>query len=112
LATREIQSRAAESEYGDLKGRLDRVAARATDLKMLLDKVSALKGLPVSQDVVVVGATSQNGPGAARRGAFLKPVVGTIIITSNQEIPGPGVTFETAPAAQVVAPCDAKVLFS
>ena len=113
LATKEIQSRAAANEYGDLKTRLDTIAAKATDLKMLLDKVSALRGQPESSDLVATGAGEQQGlPRAARRGAFLKPVVGTILVRPEQDIPGPGVTFETGLGAEVIAPGDAKVLFS
>jgi septal ring factor EnvC (AmiA/AmiB activator) len=113
LAIKEIQSRAAANEYGDLKARLDRIAAKATDLKMLLDKVSALRNQPESQDLVASGAAEQQGLSrTARQGAFLKPVVGTILGRSAQDIPGPGVTFETGPGAEVVAPADAKVLFS
>jgi septal ring factor EnvC (AmiA/AmiB activator) len=113
LATKEIQSRAAANEYGDLKTRLDTIAAKATDLKMLLDKVSALRHQPESKDLVAGGAAEQQAlPRAARRGAFLQPVVGTILAGSGQDIPGPGVTFATGPGAEVVAPGDATVLFS
>jgi septal ring factor EnvC (AmiA/AmiB activator) len=113
LATKEIQSRAAANEYGDLKVRLDAIAVKATDLKMLLDKVSALRSQPESQDLVGTGAVVQHGlPRAARRGAFLTPVVGTILVAPAQDSLGPGVTFQTGPGAQVVAPGDAKVLFS
>src|SRR5262249_54744109 len=113
LATKEIQSRAAANEYGDLKTRLDTIAAKATDLKMLLDKVSAPRNQPESQDLVAGAALVQQGlPQAARRGAFLRPVVGTILVGPAQDIPGPGVTFATGPGAEVVAPGDAKVLFS
>jgi septal ring factor EnvC (AmiA/AmiB activator) len=113
LATKEIQSRAAANEYGDLKTRLDTIAAKATDLKMLLDKVSALRGQPESQDLIATGAAEQHGlPRSARRGAFLTPVVGTIVAAQAQDSLGPGATFETGPGAQVVAPADAKVLFS
>ena len=113
LAIKEIQSRAAANEYGDLKARLDIIAAKATDLKMLLDKVSTLRTQPESTDLEASGADGQQGLSpAARRGAFLKPVVGAVLSAAAQEIPGPGVTFETAPGAEVVAPADAKVLFS
>src|SRR5262249_33430214 len=111
LATKEIESRAAANEYGDLKVRLDTIAAKATDLKVLLDKVSTLRGQPESQDLIAIDANAQHGF-AARRGAFLKPVVGAILAAQKQDIPGPGVTFATDPGAQVVAPGDAKVLFA
>jgi septal ring factor EnvC (AmiA/AmiB activator) len=113
LAIREIQSRAAANEYGDLRLRLDAIAAKATDLKMLLDKVSALRNQPESQDLIETGAAGQHGlPRSARRGAFLTPVVGAILAAPAQDSLGPGVTFEAGPGAQVVAPADAKVLFS
>ena len=113
LAIKEIQSRAAANEYGDLKGRLDTIAAKATDLKMLLDKVSALRSQPESEDLVAGGAEEpQPLARTARQGAFLKPVVGTVLARSQQDIPGPGMMFETGPGAEVVAPADARVLFS
>ena len=113
LAIKEIQSRAAESEYGELRARLDGIAAKATDLKMLLDKVSTLRREPESQDLAATGALEPQGVAhTARRGALLRPVVGSLLVQSAQDIPGPGVTFETGPGAEVVAPADAKVLFS
>ena len=107
LASREVQSEAAESAYGDLKKRLDQVAARATDLKTLLARVSALRTAPSSQDVTVVTVSSAH----AGHEALVKPVIGTILPHAG-DMGGPGLSFGTAPLAQVVAPADAKVLFS
>jgi septal ring factor EnvC (AmiA/AmiB activator) len=106
LAIREAQSAAAASTYGDLRTRLDLIATRATDLRMLLQKVSDLRSQPQSEAPLV-----GRRPGQGRE-LFLKPVVGPVVPPAEAEAGAPGVTFATAPAAQVVSPADAKVLFS
>ena len=106
LAIKEAQSAAAASTYGGLKTRLDVVAGRATDLKMLMEKVSALRDQPQSLAPLVAAQ-----PGRVRR-LFLKPVVGTVVAAADAEAGAPGITFATEAGAQVVSPADAKVLFS
>lgn len=108
LAIKQIQSRDAASEYAELATQLTGIAARANTLKTLLDKVSALRAQPVSQDVVVVGAESRNSGG---RAAFLKPVVGNVVNAQAAGM-GPGLTIDAMSGAQVISPTDGKVLFS
>ena len=73
---------------------------------MLLQKVSDLRSQPQSEAPLV-----GRRPGQGRE-LFLKPVVGPVVPPAEAEAGAPGVTFATAPAAQVVSPADAKVLFS
>ena len=108
LATKEIAARAAEDEYAELRERLDAIAARAGDLVSLLSRVAVLRALPAPQDVVVV--TTQKRPGNARKGTFLKPVMGDPL--SGRTPGSPGITFATESGAEVVSPADGKVLFS
>jgi septal ring factor EnvC (AmiA/AmiB activator) len=111
LASKEIEARAAASDYDELKGRLDTIAARATNLAMLLEKVAALRSQPAPQDLVVVGAES-GVRGTMRHGSLLVPVVGSVVTARDAQGPGPGMTFATAGGAEVVSPADGKVLFS
>ena len=108
LATKEIAARAAEGEYGELRTRLDAIAARAGDLQSLLTRVAVLRAQPAPQDLVVV--TPKKGPQNGRKGSFLKPVVGEL--TASQVEGSPGITFATEAGAEVVSPADGKVLFS
>ncbi len=111
LASKEIAARAAEGEYGELKGRLDVIAARATDLQMLLEKVAALRARPAPEGLVIV--TAQNRPPPApRRGSLLLPVIGNVVSDRDAQGTGPGLVFAAVAGAEVISPADGKVLFS
>jgi septal ring factor EnvC (AmiA/AmiB activator) len=112
LASKVIAAEAAESQYSDLKAKLDAIASHAGDLESLLTKVAALKGQPMSQGVVVITAAQTQRAQAPRRGALFRPVVGSVLSPQQGINPGPGMMFETAPGAAVVSPGDGKVLFS
>ncbi len=113
LAIKQNDARAAEAAYGDLKAKLEAIASHAADLETLLSKVAALRGGPAQQSVVVVTAQSSGNVKALTRGSLLKPVVGYVVVPSSpSDSLGPGVTLETAPGAQVIAPADGKVLFA
>ncbi|HEY0105212.1 MAG TPA: peptidoglycan DD-metalloendopeptidase family protein, partial [Rhizomicrobium sp.] len=109
LAIKSREAAGADLAYGALKSRLAGFAAQAADLQALLAKVAALRREPAEQTVVVV--TAQNAGAAAARSALLQPVVGTLLPASGSG-KGPGVSFATAPGAQVVAPADCEVLFA
>ena len=49
---------------------------------------------------------------SSSHGSLVTPVVGTTEGANPSEFGGPGMTFLTGPGAEVVAPSDAKVLFS
>lgn len=112
LATKQLEAANAEATYGALKNRLDTIALQAADLKTLLAKVAALRSRPAEQSVVLV--TAQNAVSGASRAhaTLLMPVVGTLRRARVDAGHTPGVTFLTAPGAQVVAPADCEVLFA
>jgi septal ring factor EnvC (AmiA/AmiB activator) len=112
LATKRTQAAMAAATYGTLKAKLDGIAAQAGSLEALLARVAALRTRPAQQSVIMV--TAQNaGSGAANSHGMLRlPVVGTLRQASEGTGHGPGVTFLTAPGAQVVAPADCEVLFA
>jgi septal ring factor EnvC (AmiA/AmiB activator) len=113
LAIKQSDARVAEATYGDLKAKLAAIASHAADLQTLLSKVAALRGEPAQQSVVVVTAQSSAAVKPLTRGSLLKPVVGYVVVpTSPSDSLGPGVTLETAPGAEVIAPADGKVLFA
>ena len=115
LAMKELEADAAASRYGDLKSNLDVAASHAADLAALLAKVAQLRAQPSQQAIVVV--TAQNGPGAGflGRASLRRPVVGKQVPGGMEGVGGssaPGLTFATAPGAQVIAPADGQVLFA
>jgi murein hydrolase activator len=112
LATKQREASNAEATYGTLKGRLDAIARQAADLKTLLSKVAALRSHPADQNVVLVTAQNLGSGTAHGRGTLLLPVVGTPHLSGMDAGHAPGVTFVTAPGAQVVAPADCEVLFA
>jgi septal ring factor EnvC (AmiA/AmiB activator) len=109
LAIKELQAQQAQSQYGDLQAKLDAVAGQASDLEALLAKVAALRKGPAANGVVVVAARQAGDLPGLERGALRPPVIGRPESPSEA---GPGLTFVTAPGAQVVAPSDANVLFA
>ena len=112
LATKQAEASTAEAAYGALKSRLDSIALQAADLKTLLAKVAALRSRPAGQNVVLVTAQNARAGMSRARGTLLLPVVGTPRVSGANAGHAPGVTFVTAPGAQVVAPADCEVLFA
>jgi septal ring factor EnvC (AmiA/AmiB activator) len=112
LATKQRQAASAEVTYGALKSRLDAIASQAADLKTLLAKVADLRSRPAEQSVVLVTARNAVSGALRARGTLLLPVVGTPRPAGTNAGHTPGVTFVTAPGAQVVAPADCEVLFA
>jgi len=112
LATKQAQAASAAATYGDLKAKLDTIAAQAGNLETLLARVAALRNRPAQQSVVVVTAQNAGSATGHARGTLLLPVVGTLRSASPANSHGPGITFVTSPGAQVVAPADCEVLFA
>lgn len=111
LAMKRLEADAAASRYGDLKKRLDMIALRAVNLQALLQKVAQLRSEPLTRGVVTV-ATGR--PGRGKLG-LLKPVVGAPVAGGLEGMGGnaaPGLTYATAPGAQVISPADGQVLFA
>jgi septal ring factor EnvC (AmiA/AmiB activator) len=116
LAMKRLEADAAAERYGDLKQKLDAAAAKAADLAALLQKVAALRAAPAtSPAVVMVSARNSESNAKLGREVLLRPVVGQLFQGGMDGVGGssaPGVTYLTAPAAQVVSPADGTVLFA
>jgi septal ring factor EnvC (AmiA/AmiB activator) len=91
------------------------IASQAADLQALLEKVAALRGAPASQTVVTVTAQKSAAGPQPGRDSLVSPVVGNPVPGGVEGVGGsaaPGLTYATAPGAQVISPGDATVLFA
>ena len=114
LAMKRLEADAAATRYGDLKRRLDTIASQAVNLQALLQKVAQLGTAPLSQSVITVNA-GRDARSALPRLSLLQPVVGTAQAGGVDGVGGsaaPGVTYLTAPSAQVISPADGRVKFA
>ena len=115
LAMKRLQAEDAASHYGDLRKALETIASQAADLQALLEKVAALRGAPASQTVVTVTAQKSAAGPQPGRDSLVSPVVGNPVPGGMEGVGGsaaPGLTYATAPGAQVISPADATVLFA
>jgi septal ring factor EnvC (AmiA/AmiB activator) len=113
LAEKQRQADAAGDKYAGLRAILDRVATQAANLQILLAKVSRLRGEADEKTLVTVTAENKADRQGLARGSLLVPVVGRRLPPSPDDgSRNPGLTFATAPDAQVIAPSDGKVLFA
>jgi septal ring factor EnvC (AmiA/AmiB activator) len=114
VAMKEAEASAAQSRYGDLKGKLDTVADQAASLESLLARVAELRRKPPSSGVTVIAAQKRKTRGLAHH-SLLRPVVGPDVAGGVEGVGGasaPGVTFSAESGAQVVIPADGEVLFA
>ena len=67
------------SQYGDLKTRLEEIAAKAANFQALLARIAQLRraGPAGAADIVTVAAHNGEGFGPLTKGSLLPPVVGT-----------------------------------
>jgi murein hydrolase activator len=114
LAIKRLEAESAATRYGELKKKLDTIAARANNLQALLEKVAQLSAAPLSQAVVTVNAAA-----AARQKSgkawLLPPVVGVFRAGGMDGVGGsaaPGITYSTRPSATVISPADGKIIFA
>ncbi len=115
LATKQLESDAAASRYGDLETHLAEAATAAADLQALLAKVAMLRKQPGQQNVVEVTAQKGGPPGALLGRTLLKPVAGAVVPGGMDGVGGsraPGLTFAVSPGARVIAPADSEILFA
>ncbi len=115
LAIKRLEADAAATRYDDLKQRLDAIALQAANLEALLQKVAALRTTPGSPNIVTVTAQGTAVGGKLARDSLLRPVVGAISPGGLEGVGGgaaPGLTYTTAPGAQVVSPADGTILFA
>ena len=114
VAIKEAQASAAESQYGDLKDKLDTVADQAASLETLLNRVAELRSKPPVSGVMVVTADSRK-EAVLTRNSLLRPVLGPAVSGGMEGVGGasaPGMTFTAESGAQVVTPADGEVLFA
>jgi septal ring factor EnvC (AmiA/AmiB activator) len=116
LAMKDKEADEASSQYSDLQAKYEAAATEAADLGSLLRKVAALRSeRPPEPGIVVVAAQNAAPLPNLKRGSLLKPVIGRLVEDDGAGVGGvraPGLTFLTAPGAQVVAPGDSEVLFA
>lgn len=115
LAIKRLEADAAADRYGNLKEKLDAAASQAASLQMLLQKVAALRRAPTSQSIVTVTAQKSPTGGKLERSSLFCPVVGEVTPGGMDGVGGgaaPGLTYLTAPGAQVISPADGLVLFA
>ncbi|MBU6299105.1 MAG: peptidoglycan DD-metalloendopeptidase family protein [Alphaproteobacteria bacterium] len=115
LAMKRLEADAAESNYSDLKDRLDKVASQAANLQALLKRIAELRAAPISQNVITVTAEKDAPVRTIGRDSLVSPVVGTAVPGGVDGVGGaaaPGLTYITGPGAQVVSPADGIILFA
>ena len=115
VAMKRLEADAAQSHYGDLKAKLDKIASEAANLQALLEKVANLRSNPAVQSVVTV--TAQNGAAGSKlaRNSLVCPVVGMVVSGGMDGVGGaaaPGLTYVAGPGGQVISPADGTVLFA
>lgn len=110
LARKRQEAGQALERYAGLRAELVRIAAQAGDLQALLNKVSRLRDEAPEKTVVTVTAQNVPAPSGPAHGSLRRPVVGLRLPPSENG--GLGLTYLTAPGAQVIAPSDGKVLFA
>jgi septal ring factor EnvC (AmiA/AmiB activator) len=114
VAMKEAEASAAQSQYGDLKEKLDTVASQAASLETLLDRVAELRRKPPAQGVMVVTAEDRKSA-VLSRNSLIRPVVGPAVSGGVEGVGGasaPGITFTAEGGSQVVAPADGEILFA
>jgi septal ring factor EnvC (AmiA/AmiB activator) len=114
-AEKDQEAQGAASLYSGLAARLDRIARQAADFATLVSRVDALrKQVPSAAEASIVTVTAQNSgsAGSLAKGSLLEPVAGTLVPAGGQDGKNPGLTYQTLPGAQVIAPADGKVLYA
>ena len=113
LAVKAREADQAGFRYEDLSSKLQAVSDQADNLESLLQKVALLRAESAgSSGFSVVSARNGRPSLEGSRRALLRPVVGRMVAGDELGARAPGVSFLAPPAAQVVAPVDAQVLFA
>lgn len=112
LAVKAREADQAGSQYEDLSSKLQAASDQAGNLESLLQKVALLRAESASSGFSVVSARDRRSGFEERRRTLLRPVVGRIVAGDESGGRAPGVSFLAPPAAQVIAPVDAQVLFA
>jgi murein hydrolase activator len=112
LASKQSETRGANAAYQAMQDKFDAIAGQATDLKTLLDRVSALQASAGPQGMVIVSAEGRAVQNTIKPGSLASPVVGHVAEDTPGEERASGLNFVTSSGAAVVAPIDSHVLFA
>ena len=112
LAQKDREAAGAADLYSGLSARLELVARQAADFAALVTRVNALRAKDPGDDGIVTVTAANAGSGGIAKGSLLTPVAGTLVPSEVEDDANPGLTYATAPGAQVIAPGDGKVLFA
>ncbi len=112
LAQKDREAAGAADLYSGLSARLELVARQAADFAALVNRVNALRAKDPGDDGIVTVTAANAGSGGIAKGSLLTPVAGTLVPSEVENDANPGLTYATAPGAQVIAPGDGKVLFA
>jgi murein hydrolase activator len=112
VAAKQREARGADTAYQVMQAKFDAIASQATDIKTLLDRISALRAAAAPQGMVVISAESSPVRNALKPGSLEPPVVGPVVADPPGPGGAPGLNFLTASGASVVAPADSHVLFA
>ncbi len=115
LAMKRLEADDAATHYGELKRKLDIIASQAANLQALLEKVAALRTVPADQSVVTITAQKSAAGAKLGRDSLICPAVGEPAPGGIDGVGGaaaPGLTYATAPGAQVISPADGTVRFA
>ena len=114
-AEKDQEAAGAANLYSGMAARLDQVARQAADFTTLVSRVDALrKEAPSAAEASIVTVTAQNSGSAGNlaKGSLLEPVAGTLVPAGAEDDKNPGLTYQSLPGAQVIAPADGKVLYA
>jgi septal ring factor EnvC (AmiA/AmiB activator) len=112
LAIKAHEADEAGSRYEDLAAKLQAASDQAGDLETLLQKVALLRAESAGTGFPVVSARNGRSAFEQDRRTLLRPVVGRMVAGDESGARAPGISFLAPPAAQVIAPADAQVLFA
>lgn len=112
VAAKEMAASGATAAWQALQVKFDAIAAEASDLKALLDRVSALRGGEEPDQMLVISSGGPSTQGNLKAGSLANPVVGPVLPGGSGDDRMPGIEFLAGPSASVVAPADSQVLFA
>ena len=111
-AAKEIAAGGAAAAWQALQAKFNAIAAEASDLRALLDRVSVLRGSEQPDQVLVISSGGVPTQVNLKPGTLARPVVGQVLSGGSGDDQMPGVEFLTGASASVVAPADSQVLFA
>ncbi len=114
IAATNLDRRAAETKSAADARRATELAARVDSLRALMAKLDEQQRQPKTR-TRRSHDTAPDATPAGSSGALLVPVTGTVVRSWGAPTdagPAAGISYRAAPNAQVLAPCDGKVVFA